>query len=291
VSERDDPVLLAAAHALGSLTPEESEAYDAFLRESPDARGDAESFESVSAALRADRPDEAPPPALKSRLMAQIALTPQLPAEGPEEHAVAEHAVAERAVAEPATPRHLAPERTDFAMEPAAVAGQPPATTPAEERARTRWFARPAVILVAAAAAVALFVGGTAVGIAVGNGSGTSVTEQASAFAQISAAPDAERTTAKVTGGGSATLVFSHDLGKSAMVVDGAPPPPDGKTYQLWYIRGGDAISAGLMSHSKAADWQVLDGSMKAGDTVGLTVEPSGGSNKPTTKPVVLIKS
>jgi hypothetical protein len=30
---------------------------------------------------------------------------------------------------------------------------------------------------------------------------------------------------------------------------------------------------------------------MKAGDTVGLTVEPSGGSNKPTTKPVVLIKS
>ncbi|HEY8913351.1 sigma factor [Lacisediminihabitans sp.] len=32
---------------------------------------------------------------------------------------------------------------------------------------------------------------------------------------------------------------------------------------------------------------RVLDGAIVSGDTVGITVEPSGGSKKPTTKPIV----
>ena len=36
---------------------------------------------------------------------------------------------------------------------------------------------------------------------------------------------------------------------------------------------------------------RVLDGDMKAGDTVGVTVEPSGGSKTPTTTPIVAIAS
>lgn len=287
MSEFDDLSQLAPAAALGSLPDEERTAYDAYLAATANARREADSFSSVVRSLGQDRAEEPPPAALKARLMAQIAVTPQLTG---------------RPLVEPHPPLHLAPHQAasprpieEGAHQPA----EPPATdttpstapTRAEDRARARWFARPSVVLVAAAAAVGLFVGGTAVGIAVGNGSGASISEQASTFAQISAAPDAQRTSAKVTGGGSATLVFSHDMGKSAVVVDGAPTPPAGKTYQLWYIRDGKATSAGLLPDSSTKSWQVLDGSMKKGDTIGMTVEPSSGSSKPTTTPVVLIES
>jgi hypothetical protein len=37
--------------------------------------------------------------------------------------------------------------------------------------------------------------------------------------------------------------------------------------------------------------WRVLDGAMHGGDSIGLTVEPEGGSQTPSTKPVVQIVS
>jgi anti-sigma-K factor RskA len=37
--------------------------------------------------------------------------------------------------------------------------------------------------------------------------------------------------------------------------------------------------------------WRVLTGEMAAGDAVGVTVEPQGGSNQPTTTPIVDIAS
>jgi len=127
--------------------------------------------------------------------------------------------------------------------------------------------------------------------VAIGNGSST-VQQQATALAQISAASDARRSTQNVEGGGNATLIWSEKLGKSAVVVDGLKKAPSGKTYQLWYIDGKTATSAGLLAAgTDARTWQVLDGRMKSGTVVGLTMEPSGGSKAPTTKPMVTIAS
>lgn len=218
-------------------------------------------FEEVAAQLALAAEPVQPPAALKESLFARLGTTPQLPAQG-----------APEAVAEPAEPVH-------------------PASTSAEERARRRWFQRPGAILAAAAAAVILFIGGAFVGVGLA-GTDSFQHQQASALAALNAAPDVQRSSAAVTGGGSATLVWSAQLGTSALVATDLPKLADDKTYELWYIRDGVPAPAGTMdSAGAAATWRVLSGEMTAGTTVAMTVEPDGGSTKPTTKPIVAITS
>lgn len=279
---RDDARLLAAGHALGSLTSEERATYERLLQHSEEARSEASAFDEVASALSATPATAEPPADLKARLMAQIATTPQ------DRPADATHAPS----AETPAPVPAAPAAGDGEAAPTEASDVRSGTrrdarpaTQAEQKAQRRWYGRPLVLVAAAAAAAVLFAGGTAVGFSVAQHSSTTV--QADALASITSAPDAQRASAKVAGGGTATLVWSASLGKSAMIVDGVGSAPAGSTYQLWYIRDGHATSAGLMS----GQWQVLDGGLHQGDVVGLTVEPSGGSKQPTTKPIVTIAS
>ena len=86
--------------------------------------------------------------------------------------------------------------------------------------------------------------------------------------------------------------MWSGELGRSALVANDLPALPDGKTYELWYMRDGQAIPAGTMNPADSGStWRVLTGDMAAGDTVGVTVEPRGGSDKPTSPPIVAIAS
>lgn len=234
-------------------------------------------FEDVAAQLGLAAEPVAPRPELKAALFAAIQTTPQLPAD-PDAPAstlapVPAPEAAQAAPAAPAAPEAPAPE-----------------ATPAERKAQRRWFARPAIIAASAAAAVILFFGGAIVGGTIAGNDSTQ--QQASALAQINAAPDAQRASAAVTGGGTATLVWSAQLGTSALIANDLPNLPNDKTYELWYIRDGKATSAGTMDAAGAGStWKVLAGTMKAGDTVGVTVEPSGGSPQPTTNPIVAIPS
>jgi anti-sigma-K factor RskA len=61
---------------------------------------------------------------------------------------------------------------------------------------------------------------------------------------------------------------------------------PGGKTYELWYIDKNGATAAGTFDANGSPQSIVLTGDLKAGDTVGVTVEPAGGSKAPTTKPI-----
>jgi anti-sigma-K factor RskA len=286
-----DPALLAAGYALGSLTPEELAEYESYLASSADARSQAAGFASAAAALESETPEVEPSADLKARLMAQIAVTPQSARAEATDAVPAQDASSARDTGPAQTgPAQTGPAQTGPARTRPARTG-PAHTGPAQERARARWFQRPGVVLAAAAAAAVLFVGGGAIGIAIGNGS-SSVQEQATTFAQISAASDAQRATREIAGGGTATLIWSKQLGKSAVVVDDLKQPPSGKTYQLWYISGSTATSAGLLNAgSDANTWQVLDGRLQSGDVIGMTIEPSGGSKAPTTKPIVTITS
>lgn len=160
----------------------------------------------------------------------------------------------------------------------------------ADTKARARWFTRPVSAAIGVAAAVALIIGG---GVAV-NAISTTVTQQASAdrLAAIYAADDSQSLKGSVAGGGSATLVWAASLKTSAIIVDGMKPAPADKVYELWYINGDGARPAGTFTvGSDGTMWQVLDGTMKAGDAVGVTIEPHGGSKAPTTDPVLVIAS
>ena len=171
-----------------------------------------------------------------------------------------------------------------------APTGSPRPEGQSAAKARARWFTRPVAVLTAAAAAAALVIGGVVITNQVANQSFQQA--QAEQLDAITAAADSRELTAEVAGGGTATLVWSNELGSAALMVDGIAPLPEGKTYQLWYIDSQGARPAGTFDvGDSGSTWRVLDGAMAAGDTIGLTVEPEGGSQAPTTKPVVQIVS
>jgi len=233
-------------------------------------------FADVTTELALALPPVTPSPDLKARLMAQIAQTPQLPAA--EAYAPATEEPAPTSGLAPVTP--LAPQAT-----PATDA---PLASPAADRARLRWFQRPAVTLTAAAAAVALFFGG----VVTANLLQPGPDDAAQQLAAIVAAPDVQTVAAPVADGGSATLVSSESLGVSAMVFEGLPALDADEAYALWYISDGTPAPAGLFTVTAGGDGevvQVLDGAFEPGTIVGVTVEPASGSPAPTTEPIVAI--
>lgn len=234
--------------------------------QSPD---EAAEFAEVAAILGGAAPPVTPPASLRSDILAKISTTPQLPAES-----------------------EIARVSPDFgpSVQQAGAEGDRPRTA-AESRAQSRWFSRPIVVIAAAAAAIALIFAGTVVGLSVTHPP-TASDQQATAVARIGAASDAQRSTTKIATGGRATLVWSDKLGESAIVVNGLAAAPAGKTYQLWYLRNGQAVAAGTMDVSHmGSTTHVLEGTMSVGDTVAITVEPLGGSKQPTTLPIVAIHS
>jgi len=270
--EAEDPRDLAAGHALGILTPREQARYEQYLAEHPEARVEADEFSAVAEALADDAPSVAPSPTLKADLMALIATTPQLPREEPPEQTE--------------TPRLHAvePDREAAAVPPSASGRHG-----AEARARGRWFTRPAVYLSAAAVAAVIVVGGVTLPSVLSPGSGQ--TQELTALEQIRSAPDAQESTATVASGESATLVWSSSLGRSALVVDDLAPLPDGKTYELWYIDSSGPVAAGLFEGGDGRTVAPLEGTMAEGAVVAVTVEDEGGSETPTTEPILAIET
>ena len=173
---------------------------------------------------------------------------------------------------------------------PVAAASSAAFASPAGRKAQARWFTRPVTALAAVAAAIALFVGGGVITTSLAQNSFAQ--QQADQLAAINSADDAQRASVDLADGGTATLVWSNTLLSSALIVDGLAPLPADRTYELWYINDAGARPAGTFGVADSGStWRVLDGTMKAGDTVGVTVEPRGGSDAPTTDPVVVIAS
>ena len=72
MTARDDELReMAAAWALGSLSPEESREFEALMARSPEVRGEAESYREVAAMLPAGAGVPAPNPGLKARVLAR----------------------------------------------------------------------------------------------------------------------------------------------------------------------------------------------------------------------------
>jgi anti-sigma-K factor RskA len=73
-----------------------------------------------------------------------------------------------------------------------------------------------------------------------------------------------------------------------AVLALAVPPAPASKTYEAWVIRGGKATPAGLFSGRPGTSIVKVSKPVGAGSVVAVTVEPSGGSPQPTSKPFVL---
>ncbi|MGW4304288.1 anti-sigma factor [Streptomyces sp. NPDC004646] len=111
---------------------------------------------------------------------------------------------------------------------------------------------------------------------------------RADAVAGVLAAPDAKSATVRVAGG-TGTVVVSAERDRAVFMASGMPAPPDGKVYQLWFDDGGAMRSAGLMDPALRSQTVLMRGPVAGASGVGVTVEPAGGSPRPTSAPVTLL--
>jgi anti-sigma-K factor RskA len=133
------------------------------------------------------------------------------------------------------------------------------------------------LIGIAAAAVIAL--GGVGVGAYVAN--------QNDPFRQVIEAQDARQATVNVSGGGTATVSVSPSHDALVVRMKDVPPPPAGKVYQMWLIPkdGSTPVSEGLMD-AEALSKPALVKGIGSAASLGITVEPVGGSAAPTSPTV-----
>ncbi|MEU7895631.1 anti-sigma factor [Nonomuraea sp. NPDC049152] len=106
----------------------------------------------------------------------------------------------------------------------------------------------------------------------------------------VLAAPDARRASLKEGQGVEGTVVLSRSAGRMVFIASGLAPLPDDKTYQLWQLSPGQAHPAGLLRPDDSGYTAPTVAVPVSGATsVGLTVEPAGGSAAPTTTPLLVM--
>jgi anti-sigma-K factor RskA len=141
-----------------------------------------------------------------------------------------------------------------------------------------RWTTPVLGAAAAVAAAVALGLGIWAAALH-GDLSGTrEALSSERAASRILSDPAAQRT---AVSGAEGTLVVTPD-GRAVLSLPRIPDAPGGKTYEVWVIEGRTARPAGLFDEPGLV---VLDRAVPEGATVGVTVEPAGGVDAPTTAP------
>jgi anti-sigma factor RsiW len=105
------------------------------------------------------------------------------------------------------------------------------------------------------------------------------------AISRVVTAPDARIETTRTSAGGSVTVVASAALREAVITSTGMVSPPAGRVYQAWVMSPSGARSAGLMADRST----LLASAVLPGDRIGITVEPAGGTSKPTTTPVAVL--
>jgi len=104
------------------------------------------------------------------------------------------------------------------------------------------------------------------------------------AIARVVTAPDARVEAVRTSAGGNVTVVTSAALREAVVSTSGMASLPSSRVYQVWVMSPSGARSAGLMHGSS-----LLASSVRPGDRIGITVEPAGGTSKPTTTPIAVL--
>jgi anti-sigma-K factor RskA len=272
------------AWALNDLDADERERMRRYLAEHPEAATEAHGFEETAGELAAGLSPLAPRPQLKTAVMARIATTRQLsPLPEDDEPSEQQHQ-------EPTQPE--APSTTE---QPAATATAEQGVVPLDRyRAsvrRSRWTAvAAAALLLTTIAGAGLWNGERAAQREMQETLAAMESQQAAAQQEremltgIMTADDSTKVAVPVADGGSLELMYSRE--QQAMIVqpEGLEALPADRTYQLWMIEGDEITSAGLLEDPEAA--MMHPGAIPDGVVVGLTIEPAGGSEQPTTDPI-----
>lgn len=266
----DEFAELAAGHALHALSAADEKRFQDALTEHPEWGAQAASDEETAAALGQALSPVMPPPAVRDRLLSAISAGAGDAMVSGQEHASAGDAVLE----EPGS------GAAGFGSTQSAGEGDASGVT-----ARKRWRRR----LFALAASFVLLVG-------LGVGAAVVIPQllqppAVSALEQIRTADDARQASVQLPEGGAATAHWSAELGSVVLVADGLEDLGAEKTYELWFVRGDAPVAAGTFRPEGGDATALLEGRMRDGDVIAVTIEPAGGSptGKPTGEPIIVI--
>lgn len=267
------------AYVLDALDADERAAFEARLEHDAELRRLVEEARASTLVLAEALPDMMPPAHLRDRVMERMraAKTSGALGDEPEER-----------------PRG---ERPDIHRDRAGRAG--PGRPPSRVRATAPW-------LLLAASVAGLFWLGTENRDLMERS--TSLEEQLAAVrtslseAQVAVArldsmaaaisgPNVE--VATLTGDADPTLrlVWNRDRNLLLVAAQNLPPLPQGRTYQLWGIRGTEApVSLGTFDSGSEGEALVTLPASAAGayEVSAITEEPAGGSPQPTTQPFLV---
>lgn len=154
----------------------------------------------------------------------------------------------------------------------------PPKVTPIEVARSRGW--RPKLL---AAAAAVVIVAGAVLGI--GQLQDDDAARLAAGVSQVFEAPDA-RTAEVTTSQGVLRVATSPSRGEMAVDIRDLAPLDDEHVYQLWAIVDGSMTSAGVLADKDTGAHMEMPAE---GTEVAITVEPAGGSEAPTTDPIVQV--
>lgn len=111
------------------------------------------------------------------------------------------------------------------------------------------------------------------------------ISSEYSRFSDFLSTPDAKLINGKAPNGATGTAVVSASRDEALFLAKDLPDPGDGRIYQLWLIGAdNDPHPAGLL---QSRTTPVVVSGLTGAKEVALTVEPSGGSEKPSTPPVM----
>ena len=80
--------------------------------------------------------------------------------------------------------------------------------------------------------------------------------------------------------------VMVHD-DQAVLMADDMPPVPEDRTCQIWVIENEVPKPSGIFEPDDGPIAVVVENSVDRGDTIAVTLEPEGGSRKPTTEPML----
>ena len=163
-------------------------------------------------------------------------------------------------------------------LAPTAPTGPTATTGPATTERRTRRFP---VLVAAAAVAAVLGVGG----VLVAQPWEDETSQGVSLADRVRTAPDAQTWSQWMDGGGKVTLTRSEQMNKAVVTADGMPDLDDEQVYELWLQHDGVMVPAGVMEGESGT--MVLEGDPATAQGAGITVEPAGGSDEPTSAPLM----
>jgi hypothetical protein len=173
------------------------------------------------------------------------------------------------------------PGLAERAIAAAAGVAQLPAAGRIPRAPRTRATSRVAVVVAGVAVIAAGFLG-VAARTAV-----YELSQQESsthAIAAVLASPDATVLKARVTTGGRATIIMSVHEHALVFTAASLARVPSSKRYELWLMGPSGDRPAGMLPRaaSNGMTGPVLARGLRPGDRLCLILEPSGGSNRPS---------